>query len=165
MAEPSTTGLHAAWTFDPRPPRPDWGIALPAVKRLSTRGPIQPAPPPAEAVISLAHAQGIATPLVRPGDRVLTGQPLARDARTDEHDHGDVARTDRFHDLVHRVDASAGRVQLNDQRFGVLLLSHANAALDIFLHGGHDRSFRLEHNYRRTSALGVDSARENREQA
>lgn len=85
MAEPSTTGLHAAWTFDPRPPRPDWGIALPALKRLSTRGPIQPAPPPAEAVISLAHAQGIATPLVRPGDRVLTGQPLARDAQAAAH--------------------------------------------------------------------------------
>ncbi len=85
MAIASTTSAAAGWTFDPQPPRPDWGLHLPALKLASTRTAIQPAPLPDEAVISLACATGVATPVVRPGEHVLTGQLLARDAGAAVH--------------------------------------------------------------------------------
>ncbi|MBW7930605.1 MAG: electron transport complex subunit RsxC [Gammaproteobacteria bacterium] len=76
---------QAAPAFNLRPPRPGWGISLPGLKQPSTRGPIQVLPPPDEVVIALSHARGCATPVVHPGDQVLTGQLLAQDEMASAH--------------------------------------------------------------------------------
>ncbi len=85
MAEPSAAAPPAAWNYDPRPPRPGWGLHAPPLKALSMREPIRQAPPPDEAVIALAHARGVAMPCVSPGDEVLTGQVVAGDAAAAAH--------------------------------------------------------------------------------
>lgn len=71
--------MTSTWTYNPQPPRPHWGIHAPTHKAAATRQPIVEAAPPAEATLSLLQgAGGPATALVRPGDRVQTGQPVAR---------------------------------------------------------------------------------------
>lgn len=85
MAESSATAAPAAWTYNPRPPRPEWGLYAPTLKAASMSNPIRQAPLPATAVIALGHGRGIARPLVSPGDQVLTGQPLASDAAAAVH--------------------------------------------------------------------------------
>jgi electron transport complex protein RnfC len=70
------------WTYNRQPPRPTWGVHAPTLKAASLARPIREAPPPAEAVISLAQsARRAAAPLVRAGEHVLTGQPIG--TRTD----------------------------------------------------------------------------------
>jgi len=54
---------------------------------------------------------------------------------------------------------------LNDENLCVALFRRFDAALDIFLHGGHNHAVHVENQRERTVALGMDSARENREQA
>ncbi len=67
--------------YDPQPARPGWGIRAPALKSMSTRRAIAVAPIPAVVTLSLLQRAGPgAVPLVRVGERVLTGQPIARSA-------------------------------------------------------------------------------------
>ena len=71
--------MKDTWTFNPQPIRPDWGVFAPALKLMSTRRPIREAPLPPEVTISLGPSAGVRTlPLVHPGERVLTGQPIVR---------------------------------------------------------------------------------------
>lgn len=73
--------MNTAWNFNRQPPRPTWGVHLPKLKQAAVERPIVLAPPPGEATISLAQSAGpAAAPLVRPGERVLTGQPIGRRA-------------------------------------------------------------------------------------
>lgn len=73
--------MNNAWSYNRQPPRPTWGIHAPRHKSVSTGASIVVAPPPAVAVISLAQSVGpAAEPLVRPGDRVCSGQPIGRRA-------------------------------------------------------------------------------------
>jgi len=71
--------MSTAWTYNPQPPRPDWGVRAPALKKLSLRQPIRAAPLPVEASMSLQIGGSIELPaIVAPGDRVQTGQAIAR---------------------------------------------------------------------------------------
>lgn len=73
--------MSTGWIFNPQPPRPGWGVHLPTFKKAPLRHPITVAPLPAQATISLRFGGGIEVPaLVRLEERVLTGQPIARDA-------------------------------------------------------------------------------------
>jgi len=64
--------------FQLQPPRPSWGIRAPTRKQESTTRGIIPAPPPAEAVISLRQCAGrTAVPCVETGQRVAAGEPVA----------------------------------------------------------------------------------------
>jgi electron transport complex protein RnfC len=68
-------------TFDysAQPPRPDWGVRAPALKAAATARPIRVAPLPARVTLPLERAgRPTAEPLVRAGERVRTGQCLAR---------------------------------------------------------------------------------------
>ena len=67
--------------YDPQPRRPAWGVRTPLRKSLSTRGPLLPAPLPGIVCLSLTqHPGGAARPTVRPGQRVLCGEPIAEPA-------------------------------------------------------------------------------------
>ncbi len=71
--------MTEAWTFHSQPPRPDWGVRAPTLKARTTRQPIVVAPAPAAVTLPLVQGAGeAAAALVRPGERVLTGQPIAR---------------------------------------------------------------------------------------
>ncbi len=65
--------------YDLQPRRPSWGIRVAARKTRSTSHPIILAPPPREAIISLNQCSGSpAEPVVEPGEKVATGQPIAK---------------------------------------------------------------------------------------
>lgn len=71
--------MDDGWTLNTQPPRPRWGVHAPTQKAIATRDPIVVVPPPAVAVIPLVHRGTLAfSPLVRPGDTVRTGQPVAQ---------------------------------------------------------------------------------------
>ncbi len=71
--------MSTVWTYNPQPPRPDWGVRAPALKKQSLRRPIGTVPAPAEATVSLQIGAGLELPAtVAPGERVQTGQPIAR---------------------------------------------------------------------------------------
>lgn len=73
--------MNHVWSYNRQPPRPTWGVHVPSLKKDATAQPIRLAPPPGEATISLAQTAGQSfEPVVRPGERVLTGQPIARRA-------------------------------------------------------------------------------------
>ncbi len=77
---PGTTDSTAPrWRYDPQPRRPDWGIHGTTFKNLSKQAPIRIAPLPAQATLCLQQGPFTATPVVAPGERVLTGQPIAVD--------------------------------------------------------------------------------------
>ena len=79
--------MTTPWTYNPQPPRPAWGVRAPALKSMATRRTIVVAPAPAEVTLPLLHGAGPeAQALVRPGERVRTGQPVGRSANgTTEH--------------------------------------------------------------------------------
>ncbi len=65
--------------YNPQPPRPPWGIRFPARKEQSTHQPIKRTPLPAEVALPLACGPaGLADCIAKPGDRVRTGQLIAR---------------------------------------------------------------------------------------
>jgi Na+-translocating ferredoxin:NAD+ oxidoreductase subunit C len=69
--------MSTVFDFNPQPARPAWGVRSPRRKGLSTGTPILVAPLPRQVVISLAQGPALPRqPLVRVGDRVLTGQPV-----------------------------------------------------------------------------------------
>lgn len=71
--------MTSGWQYDPHPPRPAWGVQVPALKSLAKRQPIVVAPVPGAVTIPLVQGgSGEAAPLVRTGDAVLTGQPIGR---------------------------------------------------------------------------------------
>ncbi len=70
--------MPEAWTYNARPPRPDWGVRMPALKAIATCRPIRAAPVPDVVTLSVGMAGGRL--LVNPGDRVRTGQRIARAA-------------------------------------------------------------------------------------
>lgn len=77
--------MNDGWTLNTQPPRPRWGVHAPTQKAIATRDPIVVAPPPALAVIPLVHRGTLVfSPLVRPGDRVSTGQPVAQGAEGEQ---------------------------------------------------------------------------------
>ncbi len=66
-------------TYNLQPRRPSWGIRAEARKAESTGHAIVIAPPPREVAISLNQSAGRpAVPIVEPGEKVSTGQPVAR---------------------------------------------------------------------------------------
>jgi electron transport complex protein RnfC len=76
-----TKGPTGTWTFNPEPPRPDWGVRAPSLKSLTTRRAIVVAPPPLEVTLPLLQGPGPeAQALVGEGERVRTGQLVARSA-------------------------------------------------------------------------------------
>ena len=65
--------------FNPQPPRPPWGIRPPPRKSQSMTRPILVAPAPSRVVIPVRQCLGHpAEPLVRVGQDMLAGEPVAR---------------------------------------------------------------------------------------
>lgn len=72
--------MNDAWTFDPQPPRPGWGVHAPPLTAQSVRHPIATLPLPDEVAMPLLQGHGgEVAPLVSTGDRVRTGQLIGRD--------------------------------------------------------------------------------------
>lgn len=66
-------------SYNPQPPRPPWGIRPPPRKTESTRLPILTAPIPDQVVIPIQQCLDMtANAIVHPGQRVLTGEPIAQ---------------------------------------------------------------------------------------
>jgi electron transport complex protein RnfC len=76
-------------SYNPQPPRPAWGIRPPARKIESTQLPILTAPIPDQVVIPIRQCLGMtASAIVRPGQRVRTGEPIAQTASPTEQGAG-----------------------------------------------------------------------------
>ena len=78
-----------------------------------------------------------------------------RAARRDIDRHRHVAGADDLHDLGHRVDAAAGRVELQDQHLGALLFGGFDPALEVQRQRRGDGAVKGQHQRQGRGALGL----------
>ena len=103
-------------SYNPQPPRPKWGIRPPPRKAESLRLPILEAPLPPEVAIPIQQCLGMeAEPTVVPGQRVRTGEPIARAVAREAGPEaaGDMVR------LITEV-ATAGGVELGEDEMDAI---------------------------------------------
>jgi electron transport complex protein RnfC len=75
--------------FNPQPPRPAWGVRPMPRKLASLRLEIETAPCPERVVIPIHQCLGLdAYPIVKPGQSVLTGEPIATTEPGTDHEFG-----------------------------------------------------------------------------
>ncbi len=78
MSNSMPKSTPGAGEYDARPARPGWGIRARARKPISLQQPIRTMPPPERVVIPVDQCLGmVAQPLVKVGQHVLTGEPIA----------------------------------------------------------------------------------------